>query len=61
MLNLHQICMNEDKIVAQDLYKCAEYLQRQTVAEKLSRRETSSIRHQQFANMLLCRSHTHQF
>ena len=30
----------------------------QTVGEKLARIETSSICHQQFANMLLCRSHT---
>ena len=33
----------------------------QAVGEKLSRIETSSIFRQQFADMLLCRSHTHQF
>ena len=37
---------------------CERYDMLQTVGKKLERLETSSISRQQFANMLLCRSHT---
>ena len=51
--NVGQLVLANELVYVNDTTTCW-----QTVGEKLARIETSSICCQQFANMLLCRSHT---